>query len=391
MAEICSVYPSAGSVYTWTGLLCPNRRWAPVLSYICAWFNMIGNVASDSSFAYGMCQVISASMQLVSNGESRLTTEAEVILSISVLIIWAVKNRLKLDQQGWFNNASAVYQFISTVFIALVIVVASPKLSDSQFVFTRFENRTGFKADGVFNISYICIMGVLMSLYGLSGYESGATLSEETANPEVSAPQGMVNAVVASVFTGLIFIIGLLYACQGSVDQVLAGLTDQAVVNIFSITFEGQTLMPQLLTVTLLLNIFLCGFSHMTVTTRITYALVRDGALPGSSWLNYLNPVTSNPDRVLSLVLLLDSALCLLPLLSTTAFTAITQITTIGYQISYAMPIALWLYNSGQGHRVGKWNIGRWSRASAAIALAWLVVTSAVLFFPQKVDPKTGE
>jgi choline transport protein len=162
-------------------------------------------------------------------------------------------------------------------------------------------------------------------------------------------------------------------------------------VNIFSITFEGQTLMPQLLTVTLLLNIFLCGFSHMTVTTRITYALVRDGALPGSSWLNYLNPVTSNPDRILSLVLLLDSALCLLPLLSTTAFTAITQITTIGYQISYAMPIALWLYNSGQGHRVGKWNIGRWSRASAGIALAWLVVTSAVLFFPQKVDPKTGD
>ena len=97
MAEICSVYPSAGSVYTWTGLLCPKRSWAPVLSYICAWFNMIGNVACDSSFAYGMCQVISASMQLVSKGESRLTTEVQVLLSISVLMMWAVKNRLKLD------------------------------------------------------------------------------------------------------------------------------------------------------------------------------------------------------------------------------------------------------------------------------------------------------
>jgi amino acid transporter len=224
-----------------------------------------------------------------------------------------------------------VYQFLSTVFIALLIVIASPKLSESEFVFTRFENRTGFQADGLFNISYICMMGVLMSLYGLSGYESGATLSEETANAEVSAPQGMVKAVVASVFTGFIFILGVLYACQGSIDKAINGLTDQAVVNIFSMTFEGQTLMPQLLTITLLLNIFLCGFSHMTVTTRITYALVRDGALPGSSWLNYLNPETSNPDRVLSLVLLLDSALCLLPLLSTTAFTAITQITTIGY------------------------------------------------------------
>ena len=55
LAEICSVYPSAGSVYTWTGLLSPSRRWSPVLSYTCAWFNMLGNVACDASFAYGMC------------------------------------------------------------------------------------------------------------------------------------------------------------------------------------------------------------------------------------------------------------------------------------------------------------------------------------------------
>jgi amino acid transporter len=82
----------------------------------------------------------------------------------------------------------------------------------------------------------------------------------------------------------------------------------------------------------------------MTVTTRITYALVRDRALPGSSWLNKLNPTTHNPDRVLLLVLILDAFLCLLPLLSTTAFTAITQITTIGFQFSYGLPIALRLY-----------------------------------------------
>ena len=36
------------------------------------------------------------------------------------------------------------------------------------------------------------------------------------------------------------------------------------------------------LTVVLLLNIFLAGFSHMTVTTRIAFAMVRDGALPSS-------------------------------------------------------------------------------------------------------------
>ena len=59
MAEICSVYPSAGSVYTWTGMLAPPA-YAPSLSYLCAWFNLLGNVACDASFAYGFCQVLSA-------------------------------------------------------------------------------------------------------------------------------------------------------------------------------------------------------------------------------------------------------------------------------------------------------------------------------------------
>ncbi len=52
MAEICSSYPSAGSVYHWAGMLA-NPKWAPFSSYICGWFNFIGNGASDAGFAFG--------------------------------------------------------------------------------------------------------------------------------------------------------------------------------------------------------------------------------------------------------------------------------------------------------------------------------------------------
>ena len=54
MAEICSVYPSAGSVYYWTAMLAPSKESAPWLSYVCAWFNLLGNIACDSSFAFGL-------------------------------------------------------------------------------------------------------------------------------------------------------------------------------------------------------------------------------------------------------------------------------------------------------------------------------------------------
>ena len=50
MAEICSAYPSAGSVYHWSAQLVP-AEYAPLSSYICGWFNFLGNAAGDASFA----------------------------------------------------------------------------------------------------------------------------------------------------------------------------------------------------------------------------------------------------------------------------------------------------------------------------------------------------
>jgi amino acid transporter len=237
MAEICSVYPSAGSVYYWTGMLAPRREYSAGLSYVCAWFNLMGNVACDASFAFGLSQVISSSVQLYTGGERALNVHTQVALSVLALVLWAVKNRMRLDQQGWFGNASAVYQMVSTLVMTLIIVVASERLSPTSFVFTQYNNSTGF-VDAPWTTVYILMIGgFLTSLYGLSGYESGATLSEETANAETAAPRGMIEAVIASIVTGGVFIVGLLYACQGDIQRVLQGPTDQAVVNIFSMTF----------------------------------------------------------------------------------------------------------------------------------------------------------
>jgi amino acid transporter len=73
LAEICSAYPSAGSVYHWTGLLA-NEKWAPFMSYICGWYNFLGNAAGDASFAFGFGQILAALIALSSNGATNLST-----------------------------------------------------------------------------------------------------------------------------------------------------------------------------------------------------------------------------------------------------------------------------------------------------------------------------
>ena len=108
MAEICSSYPSAGSVYHWAGMLA-SKEWAPFASYICAWLNFLGNGASDASFAFGFGQVLAACVSLATDGETVLPIIAQVGFAIVISGLWAAKNLMRVDHQGWFNNASAIY------------------------------------------------------------------------------------------------------------------------------------------------------------------------------------------------------------------------------------------------------------------------------------------
>jgi hypothetical protein len=32
-------------------------EWGPICSYVCGWFNFLGNAAGDASFAYGFATV----------------------------------------------------------------------------------------------------------------------------------------------------------------------------------------------------------------------------------------------------------------------------------------------------------------------------------------------
>ena len=108
LAEICSSYPSAGSVYHWAGMLAP-AKYAPALSYVTGWFNFLGNAAGDASYAYGFAQIVAAAVTLGSRGETQWSTGDQVALAIGISLFWAAKNCMRVDHQGWFNNVSAVY------------------------------------------------------------------------------------------------------------------------------------------------------------------------------------------------------------------------------------------------------------------------------------------
>ena len=104
-----------------------------------------------------------------------------------------------------------------------------------------------------------------------------------------------MKGVLAAIITGLIFFVGLLYAMNENYDAVTNGLTDQDVVNIYNLAFNGKKAGALAMSILLAINVYLGGFSHLTVTTRIVFAMTRDGALPGSKYITGVHPKLQLP------------------------------------------------------------------------------------------------
>jgi amino acid transporter len=110
--------------------------------------------------------------------------------------------------------------------------------------------------------------------------------------------------------------------------------------------------------------------------------MARDGVFPFSRYLRWIYKRTKTPLANVVFVFFIDSLLLLLQLASTTAFAAIIAIATLGYQISYLIPIFFRCTAARKTFPKGEFNLGRFGFPIAVIASIWLTITSIFMFFP---------
>lgn len=147
-----------------------------------------------------------------------------------------------------------------------------------------------------------------------------------------------------------------------------------------------------LLTILYIINDFGNGFNHFTVTSRIGYALARDNAFPGSTFLKKVNSTTNNPDNVSIAIFVFEALLCVVPLFSIVAYNDITLLIAVGIAIGWTAPTALRFYQQlkGKDHKRGKFSLGKYSSLVGFISLVWLVPTLFALFLPTTSDTVLG-
>jgi len=287
--------------------------------------------------------------------------------------------------------------------VIIIVILAAPanERSSGSFVFGSYYNGTGLEG----NDGYVALIGLLTTLFAFSGYEAGGHMAEETQNARKSAPRGIVACCVTAAILGIMYILGLLFSIpEGNVglNAVINGYdlnsscnlnytyananntncttSGIALTNLFNLSIGPTGGLG--LAILILLNVFFGGISSVTVTSRIAFAMSRDGALPASKALRKINKFTKSPVRVVILIYFFDSILLLLQLANSAAFSAIISLTTIGFQISYAIPIWLRVTQSRKTFQQGAFNLGRYSIACGWISASWLTFSSLLFFWP---------
>jgi choline transport protein len=86
------------------------------------------------------------------------------------------------------------WSLLAVVIISIVILATSPK-TDASYVFTKFQNETGW-SDGM-----AWILGLLQSALSLIGFDAALHMTEEMPRPAEDAPRAILYAVAVGGVT----------------------------------------------------------------------------------------------------------------------------------------------------------------------------------------------
>lgn len=113
MAEICSSFPTTGSLYFWAAHLA-GPKWGPLASWCCAWLETIGAVAGIGGQAYSAAQALQMIIFLATGnnkgGGYFASRGVFLCMYMGFTVIWAVLNSFALQVIAFLDIISMWWQ-----------------------------------------------------------------------------------------------------------------------------------------------------------------------------------------------------------------------------------------------------------------------------------------
>lgn len=217
-----------------------------------------------------------------------------------------------------------IWNICSFVIIIITILACNDHKQSASFVFKDFQNFTGFTST-----SYVAILGLLQTAFGMCCYDAPAHMTEEIVNARKEAPRAIILSVWIGAATGFVFLIAVCF-CMGSIEGVAASATGVPIVQIFYDS-TGSVAGSTCLTVLLIVIDIGCANALTAEGGRAVYAFARDRGLPFSDIWSKVDAKKQIPVFAICLTVLVQIALNSIYFGTVTGFETVISIATEGF------------------------------------------------------------
>lgn len=291
--------------------------------------------------------------------------------------------------QWYFRFAVVIFHVLLVIYWIWFPVAAAQKggFQSGHDVFQYFYNGINLGEKKQASDPYCWIISILFGAWVFYGYDASVHLAEETHDASEVVAKGMwratLSAWVMSVPT-LILILFCMQDFEGIIDGTFANNWAEYLVQL--VGPSGAVALLSLLWVDSTCATASCFMSAQ----RVTYAIARDGILPGSKFWRKLSKKSHMPINAAYLVLAMSIIITTAVIGSVVAFSAITATATIATNVSYLFPIIARHTVGRHTFEPAKWNLGKYSIPCAVVATIYISFLVVVLLLPQ-LYPVTAE
>ncbi|KAA1475343.1 amino acid transporter [Dentipellis sp. KUC8613] len=376
LAEICSAYPTMGGLYFW---VCKMKPDMPVLGFCTGWIYAIAMAFTGTSGNLSVALYI-ASLAEVGSGRT-LTRVETAAIAWGVNVLSGALNSVGTRAVGHMSAFNMWWTLGGTLVLVVTLLVKAPVKNTASFVFTDYENFTGWGSRG-----FVVLLGFLQAVYTLEGCETAAQVAEEARRASLLAPLAIVGSIAGSWALGLAYMLALLFAVQ-SIAAVHATALALPIAQLF-LDAAGRRLAMVCLAVVAIAQ-FMAAVTAFTASSRLLYALARDDAIPGKERFMRLNRWQA-PYWGVWVSVGVGCAISCAYIGSAIAFNAILSSAAISVMLSYLQPILIRVFWPASLREHGPFTLGRWSWP-LNVASALFTIFICVLFVLPTARPVTPQ
>ena len=365
VAQFAARIALSGSSYQWASRLAsPRIGW--LFGWLTFWFLAIAVVAMDNALA---------SQALMPLWGMAPNENAARLITLGVLIIQTVLVVASTRLLGVITSG-AVGLELAILAVLVIGLGAAMVFTGGGTVDNLVSRGITAGAPDYFGVGGGLMVGMIMGITTLVGFDSAANLAEEAKDPFRSVPRAIVASVVASAVLGLLFVVILTLA----IKDVAAVSTSGSPVAVI-IGDQLGPVMERILLSGIAFAMFSAGMVMMASGSRLAFAMARDARFPAHTVIRRVSPRTQTPVPA-TLLLLLVGGILMLALPGAALLQLIIASTILPALIYGAVTVLYLSVRKRLGRKEGAFSLGRFELPVALAALVWVTFALLTLVSP---------